>query len=145
MYCHQCGRPIANGLTHCPRCNAPLPVADEIVKTDWEYAASTIAAKEAIIARLRRFIPPAIAQRIVEDHEQIRGERRDVTVVFVDAVGFTRLSLSLDAELVFNLVSDLLSRLAACVHRYGGMVDKFTGDGLMAVFGAPPHRRMTLR
>lgn len=137
MYCHQCGRPIANGLTHCPRCNAPLPVADEIVKTDWEYAASTIAAKEAIIARLRRFIPPAIAQRIVEDHEQIRGERRDVTVVFVDAVGFTRLSLSLDAELVFNLVSDLLSRLAACVHRYGGMVDKFTGDGLMAVFGAP--------
>lgn len=137
MFCHQCGQAIANGLTHCPRCDAPLPVTEEALQAYRERAASTIASKEATIARLRRFIPPAVAQRIIEDQEQLRGERREATVAFVDTVGFTRLSLSLDAELVFNLVSDLLSRLAACVHRYGGMVDKFTGDGLMAIFGAP--------
>ncbi|MCU0520923.1 MAG: tetratricopeptide repeat protein [Anaerolineae bacterium] len=74
---------------------------------------------------------------MIGNQEQLRGERRDVAVMFVDAVDFTRLSLSLDAELVFNMVSDLLSRLAACVERYDGLVDKFTGDGLMAVFGAP--------
>lgn len=137
MFCHQCGQPIANGLTHCTRCHAPLPVAGEMPDPNSARTASALASRDAIISRLRRFIPPAIADRIIENQEQLRGERRDVTVVFVDAVGFTRLSLSLDAELIFGLISDLLSRLAACVHRYGGMVDKFTGDGLMAVFGAP--------
>jgi len=52
-------------------------------------------------------------------------------------VNFTHLSASLDAESVFGLINDLLNRLVACVHRYDGVVDKFTGDGLMAVFGAP--------
>ncbi|MBN1250152.1 MAG: tetratricopeptide repeat protein [Anaerolineae bacterium] len=98
---------------------------------------TALSARDETIARLRRYIPPTIASAILSDQERLRGERRDVTVLFVDAVGFTRLSVSLDAESVFNLINDLLGRLIACVHRYGGLVDKFTGDGLMAVFGAP--------
>ena len=98
---------------------------------------ASLASKDEAIARLRRFMPPVVADAILSDQERLKGERRDVTVLFVDAVGFTRLSVSLDAESVFLLIGDLLSRLVACVHRYGGVVDKFTGDGLMAVFGAP--------
>lgn len=98
---------------------------------------TVLSARDETISRLRRFIPPTIADALLTDRERLRGERRDVTVLFVDAVGFTRLSVSLDAEAVFNLINDLLARLIACVHRYGGLVDKFTGDGLMAVFGAP--------
>ncbi len=96
-----------------------------------------LADRDMMIDRLRRFIPPIVADGILHDQERLRGERREVTVLFVDAVDFTRLSVSLDAEAVFNLTNDLLSRLAVCVHRYGGLVDSFTGDGLMAVFGAP--------
>ena len=91
----------------------------------------------AAVERLRRFIPPIVADGLLHDRERLTGERREVTVLFVDAVEFTRLSVSLDAESVFNLINDLLSRLVTCVHRYGGLVDKFTGDGLMAIFGAP--------
>ena len=93
--------------------------------------------RDMMIDRLRRFIPPIVADGILHDQERLRGERREVTVLFLDAVDFTRLSVSLDAETVFDLINDLLSRLVACVHRYGGLVDSFTGDGLMAVFGAP--------
>ena len=96
-----------------------------------------LADRDAMIDRLRRFIPPIVADGILHDQERLRDERREVTVLFLDAVAFTQLSVSLDAEAVFSLINDLLSRLVACVHHYGGLVDKFTGDGLMAVFGAP--------
>jgi class 3 adenylate cyclase/tetratricopeptide (TPR) repeat protein len=98
---------------------------------------NALSARDEVIVRLQRYLPPTIADAVLNDQERLRGERRDVTVLFVDAVGFTRLSASLDAESVFNLINDLLARLIACVHRYDGLVDKFTGDGLMAVFGAP--------
>ncbi|MBN1953527.1 MAG: tetratricopeptide repeat protein [Anaerolineae bacterium] len=93
-------------------------------------------AQEAVL-RLRRYIPHIVAEGILHDQERLRGERREVAVLFADAVNFTHLSASLDAESVFNLINDLLARLVECVHRYNGVVDKFTGDGLMAVFGAP--------
>lgn len=89
------------------------------------------------VRHLGRYLPPAVVEAILHDQERLRGERREVAVLFTDAVGFTHLSASLDAESVFDLINDLLSRLVECVHRYDGMVDKFTGDGLMAVFGAP--------
>ena len=121
----------------CDHCGAPGQASPGLhVSPESPDLREALSSKDVIISRLRRFMPPVVAERVIENQE-LRGERRDVTVMFVDAVGSTRLSLSLDAELVFDLISDLLSRLAACVERYGGLVDKFTGDGLMAVFGAP--------
>ncbi|MDH3707720.1 MAG: AAA family ATPase, partial [Acidimicrobiia bacterium] len=64
-------------------------------------------------------------------------QRRVVTVLFGDLVGFTSLSESLDPELVKNLVDQAFERLAADIVRYGGRVDKVLGDGLLALFGAP--------
>jgi len=95
-----------------------------------------IIAREAV-RRLRRYIPAVVVESILGDQEWLRGERREVTVLFADAVNFTHLAASLDAESIFDLINDLLSRLVECVYRYDGLVDKFTGDGLMAVFGAP--------
>jgi class 3 adenylate cyclase/tetratricopeptide (TPR) repeat protein len=89
------------------------------------------------VRRLRRFIPSVVADSLLHNQDQLRGERREIAVLFADAVGFTHLSVSLDAESIFNLINDLLGRLMECIQRYDGMVDKFTGDGLMAVFGAP--------
>jgi len=93
-------------------------------------------AQEAV-RRLRRYVPVAVAEGVLHDQRRLRGERREVAVLFADVIDFTHLSASLDAEPVFNLINDLLGRLMACIHRYDGAVDKFTGDGLMAVFGTP--------
>ncbi|MCC7076830.1 MAG: AAA family ATPase [Acidimicrobiia bacterium] len=64
-------------------------------------------------------------------------ERRVVTVVFGDLVGFTALSEARDPEAVKNLVDNCFARLAADVEAFGGRVDKVVGDAIVALFGAP--------
>jgi len=96
-----------------------------------------LAVAQESLQRLRRYISPVVADSILHAQERLRGERREVVILFADAVNFTHLSASLDAESIFDLINDLLGRLVECVHRYDGVVDKFTGDGLMVIFGAP--------
>ena len=69
--------------------------------------------------------------------DALQGERKQVTVMFVDISGFTAMTLERDAEEVVTLVNACLSRLSQCVHRYDGTIDKYIGDAIMAVFGAP--------
>jgi len=64
-------------------------------------------------------------------------DRRTVTVLFADLSGFTGLSERLDPEDVRALQSELFSEMAAAIERYGGFAEKYVGDAVMAVFGAP--------
>lgn len=64
-------------------------------------------------------------------------ERRLVTIVFADLAGFTGLAERLDPEEVQDLLNRCFNCLVPCVERYGGTIDKFMGDALMALFGAP--------
>jgi adenylate cyclase len=65
------------------------------------------------------------------------GEHKQVTVLFADVVGSMRLASALEAERLQEVMNALFNRASAVVQRYQGTVDKFTGDGLMALFGAP--------
>jgi len=66
-----------------------------------------------------------------------QADRRVVTVLFGDLSGYTRLTEEMDPEEVRELVTDCLGRLCECISRWGGYVDKFIGDCVMALFGAP--------
>src|ERR1700758_2933578 len=65
------------------------------------------------------------------------AEYKQVTVLFADVVHSMDIASAVGAERLREIMADLADRSAAVVQRYGGMVDKFTGDGIMAVFGAP--------
>ena len=65
------------------------------------------------------------------------GERRQVTVLFADMVGFTAISESLGEEGTFALIQPIYELMARAVREQGGSVKDFTGDGIMALFGAP--------
>jgi class 3 adenylate cyclase len=67
----------------------------------------------------------------------LQGERKQVTVVFADISGFTAMTEQRDAEEVVTLVNACLAHLSECVYRYDGTIDKYIGDAIMAVFGAP--------
>ncbi|OBI92434.1 cyclase [Mycobacterium asiaticum] len=69
--------------------------------------------------------------------EGVRAEYKQVTVLFADVVHSMDIAAAVGAERLREIMADLVARCAAVVRRYGGTVDKFTGDGIMAVFGAP--------
>src|ERR1700685_3898995 len=72
----------------------------------------------------------------VTEHDT-RAEYKQVTVLFADVVHSMDIAAAVGTERLREIMADLADRCAAVVERYGGTVDKFTGDGIMAVFGAP--------
>src|SRR6201997_1438286 len=65
------------------------------------------------------------------------AEYKQVTVLFADVVHSMEIAAAVGAERLREIMTELVNRCTAVVQRYGGTVDKFTGDGIMAVFGAP--------
>ena len=88
------------------------------------------------LSRQLPILPPATD---VPSGSNVRrpGERRVVTVVFADVVGFTKLSERIDPEVLTDLMDRLFDRIGVVVRRYEGTVDKFIGDAAMILFGAP--------
>ncbi len=92
--------------------------------------------RNQLLAQLQSYIPKQLADKI-RSSGHIEGERRQVTVVFADISGFTAMSERLDPEEVASFSNDCMKELIDAVYQYEGMVDKFIGDCIMAVFGAP--------
>ncbi|MCL5999694.1 MAG: tetratricopeptide repeat protein, partial [Chloroflexi bacterium] len=86
---------------------------------------------------LRAMMPSALSAKMTAASAQPAGERREVTVLLVDATNVTSGSRSLDSEEVYLLIDETMRSLVNVVYDYEGTVDKFTGDELMALFGAP--------
>ena len=84
-----------------------------------------------------RFCNQCGAQLHVVTRRRDRGQRRRVAVLFADISGFTPLSETLDPEDVRDLIDACLQRLAGVIYKYEGYIDKFIGDCIMALFGAP--------
>src|SRR3990172_10861317 len=83
------------------------------------------------------YTPKHLVEKILTTGSALKGERKQVTVLFVDVSGFTSLSERLDPEEVHRLMSRAFDLMLAEVHRYEGTVNQFLGDGIMALFGAP--------
>ena len=81
--------------------------------------------------------PRTLEARILQERTAIEGERKQVTVMYTDIVGSMQLTRSLDAERWGFVLDRFLAIAASAVHAFEGTVNQFTGDGLMAVFGAP--------
>ncbi|HEX2125917.1 MAG TPA: adenylate/guanylate cyclase domain-containing protein [Thermoleophilaceae bacterium] len=93
---------------------------------------------EAAAARSARFYTPdRLAERMLAAGRTLEGERKVVTVLFADVVGSMELAERLGPENWRRVMDRSLAILCEGVHRFEGMVDQFTGDGLMALFGAP--------
>ncbi len=107
--------------------------------------------REGLFAHFSAYLPARQVQRLQTQSSvssDIDAHRRDITVMFVDIHGFARLSQSMPAEEVAELLQRFFSDLADCVEHHGGVVDKYIGDAMMALWNAvdddPAHARRAI-
>lgn len=86
-----------------------------------------------------QYIPPELVDEMNESPQEfgLKGESRDMTVLFSDVRGFTTISEGLDPEELTQLMNELLTPMTGIIHEYRGTIDKYMGDAIMAFWGAP--------
>lgn len=86
-----------------------------------------------------RYVSQSVVEEILSTEGEIKlgGERKDVTLVFIDIRGFTPLSEKMEPEEVIVVLNEYLDLATQSIFKYGGTLDKFIGDGVMSIFGAP--------
>lgn len=101
--------------------------------------ASELKKKEILSGVFNRYVSPHLAEEILKDPEKIRlgGDRREVTVMFADIRGFTSIARGLPPEETVELLNRYFTVITEVIFRFEGTVDKFMGDCVMSVFGAP--------
>jgi len=92
----------------------------------------------AISSRLNSYLPPQLVNSIIEggSDTEMKIEKRKITVCFTDLQGFTALTERHKPELIQQVLNEYLADMTTIAHAWGGMVDKFIGDGIMILFGA---------
>ncbi|MDK2125316.1 adenylate/guanylate cyclase domain-containing protein [Parachitinimonas caeni] len=123
-----------------------LPVADALLPLPIVYASQAVVGyvgerrqREEIRRTFSRYVPEAVANELAIHPEKLvlGGERREVTLMFTDLEGFTSMSESAAPETVAEVLNRHFTAMHEIVIRYGGTVDKFIGDAIMAFWGAP--------
>jgi adenylate cyclase len=122
--CSACGGENPERTRFCGHCGAPADTAATPTEPD-------------VADALRSFVAGPVAERLVESGGSLPEERRLVTALFADVSGFTSLADRLDPEQLLEVIDPVIAALSSVVGRHGGYVEKFAGDALMALFGAP--------
>jgi class 3 adenylate cyclase len=130
-FCGECG--VALGHTdRCPRCATENPPGHRFCDGCGERLPASAAVRSVPIGT-----PPHLAEKILRGRGTLEGERKLVTVLFADVVHSMRLAEDVDPDEWHRVLNRFFQILAAGIHRFEGTINQFTGDGVMALFGAP--------
>src|SRR5215831_13036345 len=124
--CSHCGAPTRRGATFCRICGQAI-----------NQAATVAPGGVPGVPSPDSYVPRHLAEKILASRQSLEGERKQVTVLFADIRGSTRLLEGVDPEDAQKLIDPVLRVMMDAVHRYEGTVNQVLGDGIMALFGAP--------
>ena len=139
-FCIECGTPIE---FLCPNCGSETSASGKFcMECGFKLKPSQKSSHRELtfdekIDKIQRYLPKGVTQKILSQRGKIEGERKQVTVMFCDIEGFTTLVEQLGAEDAYNIMDQIYEILIHQVHDYEGTVNEMTGDGIMALFGAP--------
>lgn len=135
-YCNQCGNRLEIICTECKTSNKlGSKFCNECGKLLAEPADRPLLANN--IEKIKKYLPKGLAEKILSQRDRIERERKQVTVMFCDLAGFTPLVEYLGPEDAYSFMDRVYELLIHKVHDYEGVVNELTGDGILALFGAP--------
>ena len=121
--------------------SVPVTTRDElgVLTESFNRMARSLREKEMIKRAFSRYVAPEVVEEVLKDpeHAALSGERRQATVLFCDIRGFTSMSERLTPEQVVSLLNDFYTLMIETVSKHDGSLQKFLGDAVLAVFGAP--------
>jgi class 3 adenylate cyclase/tetratricopeptide (TPR) repeat protein len=129
LACPQCGSESPPGDKFCGECGHDLSLPSEPLPRDLSL--------DEKLAKIQRYLPKGLTEKILSQRDKIEGERKRVTVMFCDMEGFTALSERLGPEEAYSIMDQVYEILIHKVHDYEATVNEMTGDGIVALFGAP--------
>ena len=127
--CPTCGKQLPSEAMFCDECGHKLTLPSEPPPKELSFNEK--------IEKIQRYLPKGLTEKILSQRDRIEGERKQVTVMFCDMEGFTALSEKLGIEEAYAIMDQVYEILIHKVHDYEGTVNEMTGDGIMALFGAP--------
>jgi class 3 adenylate cyclase/tetratricopeptide (TPR) repeat protein len=133
-FCEECGAKLD---VECPRCKAKIPPDRKFCGECGHKISEASEARILDFSEPQSYTPKFLADKILTSRSSIEGERKRVTVFFADVADYTALSEKLDPEEVHQIMDGCFKILLDEIHRYEGTINQFTGDGVMALFGAP--------
>jgi class 3 adenylate cyclase/tetratricopeptide (TPR) repeat protein len=151
MICPRCQRENSPSSTFCDQCGARLetacPNCGESNRRDAKFCRNcgqqvtdihpAIASAAPAAPAPDNYVPKHLAEKILASRHTLEGERKQVTVLFADIRGSTKLVEGIDPEEAQKIIDPVLRVMMDAVHRYEGTVNQVLGDGIMALFGAP--------
>jgi len=139
-FCNECGCKLEISCPECSKINPPgskfCNECGHNLTTPQEPTVKELSFDEKI-DKIQRYLPKGLTDKILSQKSKIEGERKQVTVMFCDMKGFTSLSEELGPEEAYDIVDQIYELLIHKVHDYEGTVNEMTGDGIVALFGAP--------
>ena len=148
-FCAECGAALACGATggqplRCPSCGSSTEPEDKFCGSCGHgltgataHAPNTGPPPDRRSGAPLSYTPRHLAEKILGSRHALTGERKQVTVLFADVQGSMELAERLDPEQWHRVMDGFFAILSDGVHRYEGTVNQYTGDGIMALFGAP--------
>ena len=139
-FCEECG---AIYKFECPICKTSIPLGRKFcgecghkLEPTSEKFPKELSFDEKL-TKIQKYLPRGLTEKILDQRDRIEGECKQVTVMFCDMENFTGLSEKLGAEEAYAMMDQVYEILIHKVHDYEGTVNQMTGDGIMALFGAP--------
>jgi len=127
--CSTCGKMNPLNSKFCSECGHKIVIPTEQPSKDLSF--------DEKIAKIQKYLPGGLSEKILAQRDRIEGERKQVTVMFCDMEGYTTLTEKLGPEEAYSMMDKVYEILIHKVHDYEGTVNELTGDGIMALFGAP--------
>jgi class 3 adenylate cyclase/predicted ATPase len=127
--CPACGFSNSPSFKFCAECGHNITQPSEPAPKDLSF--------DEKIEKIQKYLPGGVTEKVLAQRGKIEGEKKQVTVLFADLESFTPLVEKIGPEEAYSIMDEIYEILIHKVHDYEGTVNEMTGDGIMALFGAP--------